>query len=84
MPSTPSLTTLIICAPVASVAVVVKDKRDHTLEVHRPAASPGGEVPAAVSVKLEGVSRPPQSILSGDFDRDGSTDLVRTGLAPGD
>jgi len=59
-----------------SVAVVVKDKRDHTLEVHRPAASPGGEVPAAVSVKLEGVSRPPQSILSGDFDRDGSTDLV--------
>ncbi len=53
-----------------ALAVVVKDKRDHTLELHRA----GGAAP--VMVKLEGVSRPPQSSLAGDFDHDGSTDLA--------
>jgi len=51
------------------LAIIVKDKRDHTLEIHRP------EAPAA-TLKLEGVSRPPQSLLAGDFDHDGKTDLV--------
>lgn len=61
-------------APLASgpaLAVIAKDKRDHTLEIHRP----GGETPP-VTLKLEGVSRPPQSMLAGDFDHDGSSDLV--------
>ncbi|HVZ94252.1 MAG TPA: VCBS repeat-containing protein [Phycisphaerales bacterium] len=53
-----------------ALAVVVKDKRDHTLELHRP----GGTTP--VTLKLEGVNRPPQSSLAGDFDHDGSTDLA--------
>ncbi len=51
------------------VAVVVKDKRDHTLELQRPTGEP-------TVVKLEGVSRPPQSMMSGDFDHDGKTDLL--------
>lgn len=52
-----------------AVAVVVKDKRDHTLEIHRPTGEP-------TLVKLEGVSRPPQSIMGGDFDHDGKSDLL--------
>lgn len=54
-----------------ALAVIAKDKRDHTLELHRP-----GEGAQPMSVKLEGVSRPPQSMLAGDFDHDGSTDLL--------
>ncbi|MBL0927719.1 MAG: VCBS repeat-containing protein [Phycisphaerales bacterium] len=53
-----------------AAALVVKDGRSHTLEIHRP----GGKEP--VVVKLEGVSRPPQSIIAGDFDHDGKTDLI--------
>lgn len=53
-----------------SLAVVVRDKRDHTLEVHRP----GGA--SIMSVKLEGVTRPPAALRSGDFDHDGSTDVL--------
>lgn len=62
-----------------ALAVVVKDKRDHTLEVHRPASGAGS--PPAV-LKLEGVTRPPQSMLVGDFDHDRRTDLLL--LTPGD
>jgi hypothetical protein len=54
-----------------ALAVIAKDKRDHTLELHRPGADA-----TPVTVKLEGVSRPPQSMLAGDFDHNGSTDLV--------
>lgn len=53
----------------AGVAVIVKDRRDHTLEVHRATGD-------AVVVKLEGVTRPPQSMLSGDFDADGKLDIA--------
>lgn len=52
-----------------ALAVVVKDKRDHALELHRPNAE-------ATVVKLEGVSRPPQSMMGGDFDHDGKADLL--------
>ncbi len=52
-----------------SVAVVVRDRRDHTLEIHRP----DGRV---TSSKLEGISRPPQAILAGDFDHDGKEDVI--------
>lgn len=53
-----------------ALAVIARDKRDHTLEMHRPGDS------APVTLKLEGVNRPPQSMLVGDFDHDGSADLV--------
>jgi len=56
-----------------AVAVVVKDKRDHTLEIHRPGGEDGI---VATTVVLEGVNRPPQSMISGDFDHDGATDLL--------
>lgn len=59
--------------PLASgpaVSVVVRDRRDHALELHRP----GQDKPE--TLKLEDVKRPPESILSGDFDHDGKTDLV--------
>ncbi|MGD9693124.1 MAG: FG-GAP repeat domain-containing protein [Phycisphaerales bacterium] len=53
-----------------ALAVVVQNRRDHTLEVHRPG---GGEVK---TVALEGVNRPPRSMLSADIDHDGWTDLM--------
>lgn len=53
-----------------ALAVVVKDRRDHALEIHRP----GGAAPAVV--KLTDVNRPPQSLLAGDFDHDGAADLL--------
>jgi hypothetical protein len=53
-----------------ALAVIVRDKRDHTLEIHRPNEE------KATTLKLEGVNRPPQSMLAGDFDHDGQADLV--------
>lgn len=53
-----------------ALAVIMRDRRDHVLELHRP----GGAEP--VAIELEGVNRPPRSMLAGDFDRDGATDLV--------
>jgi hypothetical protein len=52
-----------------TLAVVVKLKRDHTLELH----TPDGEVRL---VELKNVNRPPQSILAADPDQDGITDLL--------
>jgi hypothetical protein len=51
------------------LAVILKDRRDHTLELHRP----DGEVTV---VPLPGVSRSPQSMLAADADQDGVTDLM--------
>ncbi len=51
------------------LAVVVKVRRDHTLELH----SPDGEVRL---IELKNVNRPPQSILAADPDQDGITDLL--------
>ncbi|GAB4550150.1 MAG: hypothetical protein Tsb0013_11760 [Phycisphaerales bacterium] len=53
----------------SALAVVVRDRRDHTLELHAM-----GEETEVVA--LEGVNRPPQSMLSGDFDADGFVDLL--------
>ncbi|MEZ6211785.1 MAG: VCBS repeat-containing protein [Phycisphaerales bacterium] len=53
-----------------AVALVVRDKRDHTLEIHRPN---NAEV---TSIELEGVNRPPANAISGDFDHDGNTDVI--------
>ncbi|TVQ33852.1 MAG: VCBS repeat-containing protein [Phycisphaeraceae bacterium] len=53
-----------------AVAIVVRDRRDHTLELHRP----DGREP--VTIALEGVRRPPQSILPADIDHDGAMDLL--------
>lgn len=52
-----------------TLAVIVKDKRDHVLELHHPS---GG----SVSFPLKGVSRPPQTILAADADHDGQLDLL--------
>jgi hypothetical protein len=52
-----------------ALAVVVRDRRDHTVEIHTPAGDP-------VIVPLEGINRPPQSILAADFDRDGQMDIA--------
>ncbi|MGP1345870.1 MAG: hypothetical protein ACTS3F_04275 [Phycisphaerales bacterium] len=54
-----------------AVAVVVQDRRDHVLELHRP-----GEGSTVRTIPLADVRRPPQSIISGDFDHDGFTDLA--------
>jgi hypothetical protein len=52
-----------------AVLTVVRDRRDHTLEIHRP----DGEV---MTIELEDVNRPPQSMLVGDFDGDGMSDAL--------
>ena len=59
-----------------TLAVVVKDKRDHFLELHTPGAS------GPIVFALKGVTKPPQTILSADADRDGQTDLLL--LTPGE
>ena len=51
------------------LAVVVRNKRDHWLEIHRPGAE-------TTVIELEDVNRPPQSMLAGDFDRDGAMDAI--------
>lgn len=55
-----------------ALAIVVQNKRDHTLELHRPGKS-GGD---AVRIELAGVARPPKSMLAADIDHDGKTDLL--------
>ncbi|MCA9294558.1 MAG: VCBS repeat-containing protein, partial [Phycisphaerales bacterium] len=52
-----------------ALAVVVRDKRDHWLEVHRPDAE-------TQVIELKDVNRPPKSMLAGDFDHDGKSDLA--------
>jgi len=52
-----------------AVAVVVRERRDHVLELHRPNAEP-------VVIELEDVRRPPQSILAADLDDDDADDLL--------
>ncbi len=52
-----------------ALAVVVRDKRKHSLEMHRP-----GE--KSVVIELKDVNRPPKSMLAGDFDHDGAADLA--------
>ncbi len=51
------------------LAVVVRDRRDHTLELHNQE----GQV---ATVELEGVNRPPQSMLAGEFDSEPGFDLL--------
>ncbi len=58
--------------PGDALAVVVRDRRDHTVEVHFP---PFWNVEPR-TIELEDVNRPPQSLLAGDFDRDGYSDLL--------
>lgn len=53
-----------------ALAVVVQERRDHTLELHRPNGDD------AMTLTLEGVNRPPRSMLAADVDRDGSRDLL--------
>ncbi len=51
------------------LAVVVRQKRDHTLELHRPSGEP-------TLIELKNVNRPPQSMLAADPDQDGHADLL--------
>ncbi len=53
-----------------ALGVVVKEKRDHALEIHKPGSD------EATVVELKGVKRPPQSMLATDIDHDGDVDLL--------
>ncbi|MEM8757584.1 MAG: VCBS repeat-containing protein, partial [Planctomycetota bacterium] len=53
------------------LAVVVRERRDHWLEVLTPDAEPR-------AIELDPIDRPPTAILSGDFDGDGTTDVLLT------
>lgn len=61
-------------------AVVVRDRRDFVLELHRPSTT--GDASAVATVPLTGIARAPRSILAADADRDGLTDLLL--LTPGE
>lgn len=52
-----------------ALAVVVRNRREHTLELH------GKDGPMR-SIPLAGVNRPPQSMLAADVDQDGAKDLI--------
>jgi hypothetical protein len=52
-----------------AVAIVMRDKRDHTMEIHRADGT-------VITAPMADVNRPPQSLLAGDFDRDGHTDIL--------
>lgn len=56
----------------ASLAVVVRERRDHWLEILTPDGPPR-------AIELDSIDRPPSAIISGDFDGDGSTDVLLTG-----
>ncbi len=68
--ATPVAMSYVSLADGPAVIIVAKERRTHTLEVHRPG---GAE---AFTVELEDVSRPPQSILAADINRDGASDLL--------
>jgi len=53
-----------------AVGVVVREKRDHWLEIHRP------DTKDIKVIELTGVNRPPQSMMEGDYDRDGEMDVI--------
>jgi len=55
-----------------TLAVVVKKRREHTLELHQPLE--GGS--SVTTVELKDVSRPPRTVLAADADRDDHTDLM--------
>lgn len=70
--ASPAAMAFVTLADGPALAIIVQNKRDHTLEVHRPGRT-GAE---AMKITLEGVNRPPQSMLAADVDRDGKTDLL--------
>lgn len=76
--STPVAMSHVTLADGPALAVVVKDKRDHTIEIHYP----GDGAVKNYAVPLEGVKRPPQSILAADIDHDGGPELLL--LTPGE
>jgi hypothetical protein len=67
-----------------ALAVIVKDRRDYTLEVHTRSGNGGsGEFSSGVeTLALKDVKRDPSAILPFDFDRDGTMDLLI--LTPGE
>lgn len=66
-----------------SLGVVVKDRRDLVLEVHRNVAGAGQTPSLEISTfKLEGARRDPGAILGADADQDGHQDVLV--LTPGE
>ena len=56
-----------------ALGVLVRERRDHWLEIHRPDDTENGKTTV---IELEGVNRPPQSMISSDYDRDGELDVI--------
>lgn len=70
-----AMTAVPLNAGDSALAIVMRERRDHTLEVHFPATSESEPRPP-FSIELENVNRPPGSMLPGDFDKDGQPDLI--------
>lgn len=61
---------------VGTLGIIVKDKRDHTLELHQPSMMEADGSSSVVVVPLKNVTRPPQSLIACDADQDGATDVL--------
>lgn len=68
--ATPVAMSYVTLADGPAMIVIAKNKRTHTLEVHRPDGS------KPFTIELTDVTRPPQSILAADINRDGASDLL--------
>jgi hypothetical protein len=89
--ATPTLMAFVPLKDNPALAVIMKDKRDYTLELHTR-EGPEGAAPAKggspewrakiATISLKDVKRDPAAILPYDFDRDGTPDLLI--LTPGE
>lgn len=61
---------------IGTLGIIVKDKRDHTLELHQPSMMEADGTSSVVVVPLKNVTRPPQSLMACDADQDGATDVL--------
>jgi len=68
--ATPVAMSYVTLSDGPAVIIIAKNKRKHTLEVHRPNGA------ATFTIELKNVKRPPQSILAADINRDGASDLL--------
>jgi hypothetical protein len=68
--ATPVAMSSVTLADGPAMIVIAKNKRTHTLEIHRPDGS------KPFTIELTDVTRPPQSILAADINRDGASDLL--------
>ena len=81
--ATPVLMSYMTLDDAPALGIVVKDRRDYVLEIHRN-TTPGADEPTLeiATYKLEDIRRDPGAVLAADIDQDGATDVLV--LTPGE